>query len=120
MSQDTNKQTAEKLFASTTHQVLFANKKGEFFTSEDNVKLSLKNGEKFEKFERKSESSDDDKVFELNSKDTIAKIKETTSIEELSVFDGDERKSVIAEFEKQTAKLVAATEVDSSSSVDEN
>ena len=49
MSKDVNKQTAEKLFASTTHDVLWANPKGEFFTSENIGSLSLKAGQKLTK-----------------------------------------------------------------------
>lgn len=56
MSKDVNnKQAAEKLFATTTHDVLWANPKGEFFTSENIGSMSLKAGEKLTKFERTEE-----------------------------------------------------------------
>jgi hypothetical protein len=54
MDKTTTKQTAEKLFASTTHDVLWANPKGEFFTSENIGKLSLEAEQKLTKFERKA------------------------------------------------------------------
>lgn len=97
MSKDVNKQTAEKLFASTTHDVLWANPKGEFFTSENLGSLSLKAGQKLTKFERTEKSEKevaDVKVSEVNIKDTIAKIKAVDSLEALKAFESDERKSV--------------------------
>ena len=57
MSKDTNKQTAEKLFATTAHDKLWANPKGEFFTSENIGALSLKKGQKLEFFERSKEDT---------------------------------------------------------------
>lgn len=112
MSKDTNKQAAEKLFAETTHDVLFANPKGEFFTSENIGALSLKPGEKLEKFERTpKEESIVEKVYELNAKDTVTKVKEVSSLEELKAFDYDDRKSVKEAVEKKAAELIATIKV---------
>ena len=61
MSKETLKQTAATMFASTAHQVLWANPKGEFFTSENIGSLSLKPGQKLEKFERPQGVPEDEK-----------------------------------------------------------
>lgn len=118
MTKEELKQAAETLFASTAHQVLWANPKGEFFTSENLGDMSLKKDEKLIKFERTeevaAEEKQEQKEYDHNAKDTIALIKATTSIEGLEVYASDERKSVISEFEKQHAKLVAEIEVISS------
>ena len=74
MSKDTLKQTAAQLFASTAHQVLWANPKGEFFTSENIGNLSLKPGQKLEKFERPQDVPEDEKVVVLNATKTIEAI----------------------------------------------
>jgi hypothetical protein len=115
MSKESIKQTADKLFASTANNVLWANPKGEFFTSKNTGSLSLKTGEKLTKFERAEEKKDssaaDEKEYEFNAKYTIAKIKAVTSLEDLKAFEGDERKSVITEYEKQHAKLTAEIKV---------
>ena len=114
MSKDVNKQTAEKLFASTTHDVLWANPKGEFFTSENLGSLSLKAGQKLTKFERteKSEKEDADvKVPELNIKDTIAKIKAVGSLEALKAFESDDRKSVKQVYDWKLKQLTEAITV---------
>lgn len=112
MNKETNKQAADALFASTAHNTLWANPKGEFFTSENTGSLSLKKGEKLEKFERpENEASTPEKDYELNAKDTIAKIKATTSLEDLNAFESDERKSVIAVYEAKKVELTAAIEV---------
>lgn len=62
----TLKQEADELFASTTHNVLWANPKGEFFTSENAGNLSLKKGQKLTKFERSEKSSKQIKDIEVN------------------------------------------------------
>lgn len=110
MNKDTNKQAAEKLFASTTHDVLFVNPKGEFFTSENIGALSLKTGQKLEKFERNPETPE--KVKVLNQGETIAEILKVETIEGLKLFELDERKGVKAAYTDQLAKLTAAIEVD--------
>lgn len=120
MSKDVNKQTAEKLFASTTHDVLWANLKGEFFTSENLGSLSLKAGQKLTKFERteKSEKEDADvKVPELNIKDTIAKIKAVDSLEALKAFESDDRKSVKQVYDWKLKQLTEAITVVSAKNV---
>lgn len=112
MNKKTNKQAADALFASTAHDTLWANPRGEFFTSENTGSLSLTTGEKLEKFERPAkEASTQEKEYELNAKDTIAKIKATTSLEGLKTFDSDERKSVIVVYEAKKAELTAAIQV---------
>ena len=120
MSKDVNnKQTAEKLFASTTHNVLWANPKGEFFTSENIGSMSLKAGQKLTKFERAEETKNeslkvatDEKVYEVNVKDTIVKIKEVSSLEALKEFESDERKSVKQVYDWKKNLLIAALDVD--------
>lgn len=114
MSKDTNKQTAETLFASTAHNVLWVNPKGEFFTSENLGALSLKTGQKLEKFERKEASKNEtseEKEYELNTKDTIAKIKAVVSLEDLKSFETDERKSVKDVYGWKEKQLTAANNV---------
>ena len=114
MSKDVNKQTAEKLFASTTHDVLWANPKGEFFTSENIGSLSLKAGQKLTKFERTEKSEKeaaDVKVSEVNIKDTIAKIKAVDSLEALKAFESDERKSVKQIYDWKLKQLTEAITV---------
>ena len=114
MSKDVNKQTAEKLFASTTHDVLWANPKGEFFTSENLGSLSLKAGQKLTKFERSEKSEKevtDVKVPEVNIKDTIAKIKAVGSLEALKAFESDDRKSVKQVYDWKLKQLTEAITV---------
>ncbi len=114
MSKDVNMQTAEKLFASTTHDVLWANPKGEFFTSENLGSLSLKAGQKLTKFERTEKSEKeaaDVKVPELNIKDTIAKIKAVGSLEALKAFESDDRKSVKQVYDWKLNQLTEAITV---------
>ncbi|MBP7318812.1 MAG: hypothetical protein KA980_11435 [Flavobacterium sp.] len=114
MSKDVNKQTAEKLFASTTHDVLWANPKGEFFTSENIGSLSLKAGQKLTKFERSEKSEKevtDVKVAEVNIKDTIAKIKAVDSLEALKAFESDDRKSVKQVYDWKLKQLTEAITV---------
>ena len=114
MSKDVNKQTAEKLFASTTHDVLWANPKGEFFTSENIGSLSLKARQKLTKFERSEKSEKevtDVKVSEVNIKDTIAKIKAVDSLEALKAFESDERKSVKQIYDWKLKQLTEAITV---------
>lgn len=113
MSKDTNKQAAEKLFASTTHKVLWANPKGEFFTSESFGTLSLKKGQQLEKFERPQEQEVVKVTTEkpLSAVDSIATIKEATSLEALVPFEADTRTTVIAAYNEQHAKLLAEIEV---------
>lgn len=114
MSKDVNKQTAEKLFASTTHDVLWANPKGEFFTSENIGSLSLKAGQKLTKFERSEKSEKevtDVKVPEVNIKDTIAKIKAVDSLEALKAFESDDRKSVKQVYDWKLNQLTEAITV---------
>lgn len=118
MSKDTFKQAADALFASTAHNVLWANPKGEFFTSENSCALSLKAGQKPTKFERpekpeasKDSSTADEKVYEFNAITTIAKIKAVDSLEALASFEGDQRKSVLAVYESKKAELIAAIDL---------
>ena len=114
MSKEILKQTAEKLFASTTHDVLWANPKGEFFTSENIGSLSLKAGQKLTKFERSEKSEKevtDVKVPEVNIKDTIAKIKAVDSLEALKAFESDDRKSVKQVYDWKLKQLTEAITV---------
>lgn len=110
MSKETIKQAADALFASTAHDVVWANPKGEFFTSENICALSLKAGEKTTKFERPTET-EEIPVKPLNALETIAKIQAATSLEDLKAFELDERKSVKAAYDLQNAKLTAEIKV---------
>lgn len=114
MSKDKNKQTAIELFASTAHQVLWANPKGEFFTSENIGTLSLKPGQKLEKFERPQDVPEDKKEVALNAAKTIEAIQKVVSLEELLAFESDERKTVKEAYAKREAELVAEIEVNAS------
>lgn len=111
MSKDTNKQAAEKLFATTAHDFLWANKKGEFFTSENLGAMSLKTGEKLEKFERPAEKETTSDKKELNANDTIAFIKAATTLEVIKQYEGDERKSVKSVYDWKVKQLTAAIKV---------
>lgn len=111
MSKDTLKQTAAQLFASTAHQVLWANPKGEFFTSENIGNLSLKPGQKLEKFERPQDVPEDEKVVVLNATKTIEAIQKVVSLEELKSFEADERKTVKETYSKKEAELIEAIKV---------
>lgn len=98
------KQEADKLFDSTSYEVLWGSPIGEFFTSEKTGSLSLKAGEKLIKFE-KTETK------ELNANDTIAKMKAVTSLEALKEFEGDERKSVKSVYNWKAKQLTEAINV---------
>lgn len=115
MSKETNKQTATQLFASTTHDKLWANPKGEFFTSENLGVQSLKKGQTLEKFERpqKEEVVEVPTVKPLSAVDSIKAIEEATTLEALFPFETDKRTTVIAAYEAQHAKLIASIEVTS-------
>ena len=111
MSKETLKQTAATMFASTAHQVLWANPKGEFFTSENIGSLSLKPGQKLEKFERPQDVPEDEKVVVLNATKTIEAIQKVVSLEELKSFEADERKTVKEAYSKKEAELIEAIKV---------
>ena len=119
MSKDTNKQAAEKLFASTAHEVLYANPKGEFFTSENIGVLSLKPGQKLEKFERTPEVVET-KAKALNATQSIEVIEQLATLEDLHAFEADERKTVKEAYAKRHAELVAVIEVKASEGTDGN
>ena len=106
----TLKQEADKLFASTSYDVLWGSPAGEFFTCEKIGSKALKEGEKLIKFE-KTETK------ELNANDTIAKIKAVTSLEALKEFEGDERKSVKSVYSWMEKQLIAAINVNGASQV---
>ena len=112
MSKESLKQAAEKLFATTTHNTLFANPKGEFFTSENIGRLSLEKNEKLTKFERPEETAvTDSGVKELSANETIAKIKAVESLEALKEFESDNRKSVKSVYEWKLKGLTEAIKV---------
>lgn len=114
MSKDINQQTAFRLFATTNHQVLWANAKGEFFTSENLGSMSLKADEKLIKFEREKASeteTSEEKEYDVSAKDTIAKIKAIVSLEDLKAFETDERKSVKQVHDWKQKQLIAAINV---------
>lgn len=122
MSKDNLKQAAEKLFASGAYKVLYGvESTGEFFTQESLAKLSCKKSETPVKFEKKdavkvqetTEAPADRKVYPMNSNNTIEKVKETKTLEELAAFEleTEDRKGVLAEIAKQKEKLIANLEV---------
>lgn len=118
MSKDTNKQAAEKLFATTAHDVLWANKKGEFFTSENIGTLSLKPGEKLEKFERAAEKEavEVPTVKPATAESLIANAKSIATIDMAELgkdveAKGKNRTTVIAAFDERIAELTAAIPV---------
>jgi hypothetical protein len=112
MSKEDIKQAAAQLFASTTHDVLWVNPKGEFFTSENIGSLSLETGQKLEKFERTPEKEViDTKGKTLNQGETIAEILKVENIEGLKIYELDERKGVNAAYTDQLAKLTEAIPV---------
>jgi hypothetical protein len=106
MTKEEIKVEANKLFASTNHQVLFANPRGEFFTTENIGELSLKPKEVLMKLERPEETTETP-VKPLNALETIAKIKTVTSLEDLATFEADDRKSVIVAYKEKHAELLA-------------
>lgn len=127
MSKETLRQTAEKLFATTAHEVLFGVASvNEFFTTENLAQLACKKGDKPIKFSRsdfeaqeagkeapKETKSDVKKTYPDNAKNTIAKIKATTTLEALAEFEteNEDRATVLSEIEKQKAELIAKLEV---------
>lgn len=106
MSKDTLKQTADALFAKTSHKVLWTNPKGEFFTSENIGNLSLKPGDKLQKFERTEETvSEVKKEKPADQKEVIANLLKVDSIEGLKPYESDERKAVKSVYENMYKKL---------------
>lgn len=103
MSKESFEQRASNLFATTSHNILFANPKGEFFTSENIGRLSLVKDEKLIKFERPKETTSETK--ELSANETIVKIKAVESLEDLKEFEGDNRKSVKSVYDWKKNKL---------------
>jgi hypothetical protein len=100
----TLKQEADKLFASTSYEVLWGSPAGEFFTCDKIGSLSLKEGQKLIKFEKTEKK-------ESNTNDTIAKIKAVTSLEDLKEFESDERKSVKSVYDWKQKQLTEAINV---------
>jgi hypothetical protein len=126
MSKDNLKQAAERLLASGAYKVLYGvESTGEFFTQESSAKLDCKKGENPVKFEKKEAVKVDEtkvdqpdviNIYPANSKDTIAKVKETKTLAELAVFEieTEDRKGVLAEIAKQKEKLIGELDVDQS------
>jgi hypothetical protein len=111
MTKEEIKVEANNLFASTNHQVLFANPRGEFFTTENIGELSLKPKEVLMKLERPEETTEAKKEKTLNQGETIAAILKVETIEGLALYEADERKGVKAAYEDKYAKLVANIKV---------
>lgn len=110
MNKEKMQQAANQLFATTAHEVLWANPKGEFFTSENIGSLSLKKDEKLTKFERNEKPSESKEVT-LNATKTIEAIENVETLEALKVFEADERKTVKEAFAKKEAELIQAIKV---------
>ncbi|OWP76844.1 hypothetical protein BWK62_08630 [Flavobacterium oreochromis] len=112
MSKDIFKQTADSLFASTAHQELWVNPKGEFFTSENIGALSLKPGQKLIKFERLEETSSEEKKLKpADQKEVIANLLKVDTLEGLKPYEMDERKAVKAVYNNVFKKLTDNTTV---------
>lgn len=121
MSKDTFKQTADSLFAKTAHDVLWANPKGEFFTSENIGNLSLKPGQKLQKFERSQEAtSEEKKVKPVDQKEVIANLLKVDTIEGLKPYESDERKAVKSVYQNMLKKLTDNINVNGSTQVTED
>ncbi|AMO19223.1 hypothetical protein [Flavobacterium columnare] len=112
MSKDKFNQTADSLFASTAHQELWVNPKGEFFTSENIGSLSLEPGQKLQKFERPEDTpSEEKKVKPIDQKETIANLLKVDTLEGLKPYETDERKAVKAVYNNMLKKLIDNTTV---------
>lgn len=118
MSKDSIKQTAEKLFAKSTHDVLWSNPKGEFFTSENIGALSLKTGQTLTKHERpvEKEAAAVDAVKPKKAEELIAEIPNIQTIELAELgrdveAKGKNRTTVIAAYDERIKELTAAIEV---------
>ncbi len=116
MEKETLKQRADRLFAKSVHKKLWANPRGEFFSSENLGKLSLKKGETLTPFVRgekatTTQTASNDNTPAMNAKDTITAIGNTQTLEELKAFEGDERVTVQRAYETKHAELLAAIEV---------
>ena len=108
----TLKQEADKLFASTSYEVLWGSPAGEFFTCEKIGSKALKEGEKLIKFEKAPEATPEGKKEKtLNQGETIAAILKVETIEGLAMYEADERKGVKAAYDDQLAKLTAEIKV---------
>ncbi|WP_413533699.1 hypothetical protein [Empedobacter brevis] len=59
---------AKKIFSQSSHDELWANKSGEFFSSKNLAELSLKKGQKLTSFKRDDKASEKQEVKE-DSKD---------------------------------------------------
>jgi hypothetical protein len=104
------KQTANELFASTTHNVLFANPRGEFFSSKNMGQIGLGSDEELVEFNRSTET-EETPVQPLNAGETIAKIEAVTTVEDLKAFEADDRKTVQAAYTEKLEKLIAGIHV---------
>ncbi|WP_123867163.1 hypothetical protein [Flavobacterium oreochromis] len=100
------------MFASTAHQELWVNPKGEFFTSENIGALSLKPGQKLIKFERLEETSSEEKKLKpADQKEVIANLLKVDTLEGLKPYEMDERKAVKAVYNNVFKKLTDNTTV---------
>lgn len=111
MSKETIKQEAEKLLATSNYDVLYANPKGEFFTSENLGQLTLEKGEKLTKFEHNADVEEAPKAVKILAVDAIAKIEEAKTLDDLKVFEADTRATVKAAYDEKHATLLAAIQV---------
>lgn len=95
-----------------TLQVYFKTADGQSFFQESDARNHAKSLENktVEKVERPFEAIEDKEVKEvkeyaINAKDSIALIKEATTVEDLANFADDERKSVKEAYEKKLAEI---------------
>lgn len=102
-------QTAEKLFAKTTHQMLYGVAScNEFFTSENLAVMACKKGEKPVPFERLKVQNNGKKIVDevvSELKDKITAIRGATSLDDLEAFKEDESIIIQKELEKKRKQL---------------
>ena len=113
------KELANKVFEQFPNSdKVFATTDGNIFLNKNRAELHAGPKGKILTIERPIETEKKaTKEYALNSKDTIAKVKAATTLEELKQFTDDERKGVIDAVEKRTAELTADITVKDSKDV---
>lgn len=89
---------------------VFCTLDGNVFTLENRAKLHAGKDGKVYPFKREVEAVEDTETPMLNAKDTIAKIKEAITLEQLEAFVGDDRKTVAEALEAKANELREANE----------
>ncbi len=105
MTKEELKKEAKQLFETTSHNVLYGNPKGEFFTSEQSGNPTLKEGETLHKFERSEFVKAADAAEPLKAEQAIEAIGKATTLEELKPFEADKRATVKKAYDAKLAEL---------------